>query len=70
MLHRVDDLPAVCYDDGTQYWMYNDNFHREIRIENKLQPAIIMLLHSPIGYRTIKRYYIHDCECNEYGEYI
>ena len=35
-LHREGDLPAVIYEDGSQFWLQNGKFHRD-----EDQPAVV-----------------------------
>ena len=70
--HRCHDLPAIAFKNGSQYWLQNNEYHRNMRINDKLLPAIIT---QPTVYNDgirepIVEYYLYGIERDEYGSEI
>jgi hypothetical protein len=55
LCHREGDLPAAIYDNGDMSYYKYDKFHRDVRVNGKLLPAVI--------YKNVcKAYYLDGVE--------
>jgi len=59
-LHRSNGLPAILYPDGSEFYLENNQYHRENG------PAIVVRTHNGL----VKDYYLRGQEVNENGEAI